>query len=436
MTLISILSYAFTLWFGAYLIRRNPGKPAMVYGGLGLLSYAAALPLVAFLSANGDMAKSPGKLAALLPALFWCAAALHLVSEDVRARLRSDWLTLLAISATAFVFTLLLADGPLVIDIAAWAAVTASTFGVITIARNIQQALPNDRMRFLFTAGIFFLLSIGILIIPIRWLSEDLALSAVGLDLLLLGFGIVWFDAFDEGERLLLDVLQSFSVAAILALIFGGQIALIMVIEDSFTPTWQLLLTAILTSAILLPIFYNDLQLLVDTIAFRRMPGLRAERARFRAISTALPRQSDPEQLTQLSDEEFIRLTRRALSAMGNLNRLASSPLIHLLGIEEDNTLERTNTLKRALTEGIKRLKPEDKGEFGTSDEWRHYNALYFPYVAGLKPYSRRQHTDHLDQHEYDALEWFRTYVPQRTLHNWQNEGAALVAQYLRENWQ
>ncbi len=53
----------------------------------------------------------------------------------------------------------------------------------------------------------------------------------------------------------------------------------------------------------------------------------------------------------------------------------------------------------------------------------------------GLKPYSRR--TDYarngLDSIEKAALDWFRTYVPERTLYNWQNASAKLVAQDLRE---
>ena len=70
------------------------------------------------------------------------------------------------------------------------------------------------------------------------------------------------------------------------------------------------------------------------------------------------------------------------------------------------------------------------------SDEWRHYNALYFPYIAGLKPYSRRLPHDRLDPPAQLALEWFQATVPERTLYNWQNAAAKLVAQDLREGMQ
>ncbi len=32
-----------------------------------------------------------------------------------------------------------------------------------------------------------------------------------------------------------------------------------------------------------------------------------------------------------------------------------------------------------------------------------------------------------------EAVTWFRTMVPQRTMHNWQNQGAALIADILLE---
>ena len=51
----------------------------------------------------------------------------------------------------------------------------------------------------------------------------------------------------------------------------------------------------------------------------------------------------------------------------------------------------------------------------------------------GLKPYSRRANYYDLDPESQAALEWFRSQVPERTLYNWQNAAAALVAQDLRE---
>ncbi|HEX8864941.1 MAG TPA: hypothetical protein VF821_04735, partial [Lentzea sp.] len=89
--------------------------------------------------------------------------------------------------------------------------------------------------------------------------------------------------------------------------------------------------------------------------------------------------------------------------------------------------LDRAAQLKSLLLTSIQRLKPVD-GDFGTSDEWRYYNALYFYYVKGIRPYSVRTKREDLDAEDRRALQWFVTQVPERTLHNWQNAAARLVA--------
>ena len=94
--------------------------------------------------------------------------------------------------------------------------------------------------------------------------------------------------------------------------------------------------------------------------------------------------------------------------------------------------MERAAELKLLLAESIECLKPRDGGSFGTSDEWRYYNAVYFPYACGLKPYSRRNYTTPADPTTKAALNWFRTQIPERTLYNWQTSATRLIAQDLR----
>ena len=102
----------------------------------------------------------------------------------------------------------------------------------------------------------------------------------------------------------------------------------------------------------------------------------------------------------------------------------------------DNHTLERAAELKALLGESIKRLKPRTDDAYSTSDEWRHYNVLYYPYVLGLKPLSRRLALRELDEEQRMIAEWFRSQVPERTLHNWQNAAAELVARDLRERMQ
>jgi hypothetical protein len=61
------------------------------------------------------------------------------------------------------------------------------------------------------------------------------------------------------------------------------------------------------------------------------------------------------------------------------------------------------------------------------------YNALYYPYVLGLRLYSFNGLSDRMDAETRAVVEWFRAGVPERTLHNWQNAASRLVALDLRE---
>jgi len=145
-----------------------------------------------------------------------------------------------------------------------------------------------------------------------------------------------------------------------------------------------------------------------------------------------------------MSDDELFRFTRRALTHYGDLQRLAANPLTRLKWIDErlkergasDDVLERANELKSVLLECILQLKPRGDESFGTSDEWRYYNVLYFPYVVGIKPYSLRYSPGRLDTASHAALAWFREHVPERTYYNWQNAGAKIIAVCLKHKGQ
>ena len=214
-----------------------------------------------------------------------------------------------------------------------------------------------------------------------------------------------------------------------------------MALSTGITLAMVTLLLAATGVAVATQVFSDSIQATLDRVTFFRAPHLNQARADLRAAARALPRLDDALDLKSLEDAEFNRLTRRAISHMGDLSRLAASPLTRLPLVTarlaargaNGDTLDRAAELKALLAESILRLKPRDKGDFGTSDEWRHYNALYFPYVVGLKPYSLRVEQNGLGPTAHEALAWFRASVPERTLHNWQNAAAKLVAKDLRE---
>jgi hypothetical protein len=177
----------------------------------------------------------------------------------------------------------------------------------------------------------------------------------------------------------------------------------------------------------------------LDRLAFSRSPALRADREALRRTEAALPLRSGSP-LDDVDDDAFARLTRRALGHYGDLSKLMASPLTALPAIDArlaqrgaaDQPLERANELKALLADRIAALKPRDGGDFGTTEQWRHYNSLYFPYVVGVRAYAQNATAAGLDPVARQAWQWLVTEVPQRSLHNWQNAAAKVIAADLR----
>ena len=448
-----LIVYGFAMWFGQYLLARDASKAGLRYAGFGLVAYALGLALDVLIGADIDpaLALTLTRLRwplLFLPALFWFGATVSLLPDTmpVRARLLAllDYglvtlLTLLYI--LAFVTEAPVTGGPIywLLGVGIGALLLVALYFAWQAYRSGQ---PKRPLSLALAASLFFGLGMGMILLPtFEWLTPEAALVAIGFDLMLLGVALVALDAFDEGEALLPDFLRSLGFAAFAALLFGGQAVLIMLINERVTPEMLALLLALMTTAIATQTFADPLQNALDRLIFARFPRRGRERATLRAAASAVSRVDDGLDLLRMHDKDFTRLTRRALSHFGDLNRLAASPLTRMPLVDArldngDSTLERAAELKAILTDSITRMKPRDGQAFGTSDEWRYYNALYFPYVVGLKPYSRRADYDDLDPVAREALDWFQTYVPERTLYNWQTAAARLVAQDLREQMQ
>lgn len=388
--------FTFTLWLGLYLIGRNPRDGRLLLAGGGLITYAIALAL--------DLLSTYAPRAFLaLDFLRWQPLFLFLPTLC--------WLGLL--------FLLLRGDGR-------WYS-------------RLQQH-PRPAVVIL-AATMMFSLGLSLLLFPFSIFPRSFVVLAIGFDLLVLGVVIGILDAFDEGETLRPHFLRALLTAAFLALLFAGQIMLITRLTGGLTFVWLLLLLGVLTTVVIIQTFAPLFQALLDRLAFFDNARLQQHQRQLRQSAEANLRTSQAFNPTQLSEEEFARLTRRALSHLDNPPRLAASPLTRLplvdahLAAEQINNagpLERASVLRRLLAESIERLRPNGEESFGTTGAWRHYNALYYPYVLGLKLYGRRTLQGDLDGTTQAAVEWFAAQVPQRTLHNWQNEAAHLIARDLR----
>ncbi len=402
-----IFFFGFTLWLGAYLLARTSQKITVQLTGWGLLAYALALAIQIVFNQSF-------LIILLAPALLWIGAALHLLPEEnlMRPTLIRVW------AATAI---------PLAIftQLNAWFAVLVLLALVLCAGMIAKLALRSqfkNTFALLAVIALFVTLSAGLLILPLSWIPLSWGMSLLGLDLIFLGVTITAWDAFDEGESIRAHLVRSL----VSTFYYAGALALIA----SLFSGDKILIVALITFGILTQTFSDMIQSWLDGLTLPQK--INDERQTLRQTADALPLLStlEPE---SFDEEQFTRLTRRALSHLGDLPKLAASPLVNLPHVHGSNPLDRAHALKSLLVQSIQRLKPQSESKFGTTDEWRYYNALYFPYVLGLKPYTRRADYDSLDETSRAALDWFQTSIPERTLHNWQNAAAKMIAQDIRK---
>ncbi|GAA3669009.1 hypothetical protein C8D87_111267 [Lentzea atacamensis] len=367
---LSLLVSGLAWWLGLYLLARDPRKPLMWWAGAGLISYAAVIVV-------------PHPVLVGLPALAWTGAILLLV----RSPLIRWWI---------------FAVVP-VLAVSLWLP------WIVLLPLAVATALAIRKRTYFSLVGVMFGLSAGAFLLGL--LPDAITLPSLGFDVVVFGILVAVTDAVEEGEAIRADMVRSLVIAAFTALLFGSQVVLF--------GGPDLLVHTTVAAAIAVQVLANPLASVVDRLA---VPAVAAERAELREAADSLPKRRP---LVTEDEAEFARLTRKALSHYGDLGKLVASPLIALT--EPGPPLDRAAALKNLLLTSIQRLKPAD-GDFGTSDEWRYYNALYFYYVKGIRPYSVRTKREDLDAEDRRALQWFVTQVPERTLHNWQNAAARLVA--------
>ncbi|WP_406814415.1 hypothetical protein [Mycobacterium sp. M23085] len=448
MAALSAVVFTLSAWLGLYLAARDPRKPVLALAAIGLCGFSLVVGLDAVRTASPAYAQLLSRVEiylAAIPGVAWFAVLVELSRPSDGWRARTREVLLVAGVAALTLFGAALAgsvDGPL--RLGHWlmfAVISVSTLGAGAVALR-RPRRPRPAVGLAITATLFFALSNAILIIPLGLVPSWVALASTSCDVLGLGVAVALWDAFDEGHALRADMLRSFAGSVAVAVPFGGQ-ALIGLAVTRDDPGAQTALTVLLFTslsiAVAVQVLADPLAGVLDRLAFARSPALRADRAALRHTGAALPlRQEHP--LAGVDDDTFARLTRRALGHYGDLSKLVASPLTALPVIDErlaargapDHPIERANELKAVLADGIARLRPRDGGDFGTTEEWRYYNSLYFPYVVGVRAYAQNATASGLDPTARQAWQWFVTEVPQRSLHNWQNAAARLIAADLR----
>jgi hypothetical protein len=445
---MSALVFALAWWMGLYLLSRDPRKPVLVLAAVGLCGFAAVVALDAVRAVGGGGAEMLSRIEiylAAVPAIAWFAVVLEFARSAESTHGRARELSLTAVMAVTVLTGAALAgsvNGP--VRLGHWlmfAVISVSTLGAMLAAVR-RPAQPANVAGMVAVATLFFALSNAILVIPLGLVPSWLALAATGFDVLLLGVAVALWDAFDEGQALRAAMVRSGIGSLLTAALLAGQFLIALAVTGAGLNGRSWLTALVFTTlaiSIAVTVLAAPLAGLLDRIAFSRSPDLRADRAALRTTEAALPLRS-PNPLDDLDDETFARLTRRALGHYGDLAKLVASPLTRLPEVEArlaergapDQPLERATELRALLADRIARLKPRDEGEFGTTEQWRYYNALYFPYVVGVRAYAQNATAAGLDSVAREAWQWFVTDVPQRSFHNWQNAAARLIAADLR----
>jgi hypothetical protein len=417
---IAVPVFALAWWLACYLVGRDPAGAVLRRGALALITFAAGVAAWTVAPA-GPVAE----VLLCVPPLAWAGVAVGLLREPLpeRQQIERGWLVLSAMFLV--MITALPRSGKLV-------ALAPLIGGLVLLWRFRDAVRPRPVPAAMTAAAVLYGTGLIALLIPIDLGSPALVLAAMGLDLLIMGFLVAVADAVESGERLHPDLRRSAAGAVVAALLVGGPATLTMLAAPELraVTVLQFVLVAVVMAAAGLG---APLRRGLDRIAFLSDEHLRLDRAAVLLVAEALPRRRGRHTLIALGEQEFCRLTERALQDYGDLGRLLRSPLIdlptvdrRLAGMAADRPLARAVELRAVLLESVARLKPS--GLFGTTEDWRHYNALHYCCVLGLRPYRRPHRVDGLDRDSRRALDWFRRYVPQASLRQWQSEGAELVA--------
>ena len=268
MLILSCIVFGFALWFGCYLLNRDWRNQALRRTGAGLCSYALVLAADT-LRAVAQPAAGVEWFAALLllPALCWSGALIALLpAGPIKTRLDRLWLfgvvplvVALALFDSRTFFAANTAPVPqLGYGLASVVALIALLVAHVALWPTMRVHTRARIFGLLLTATLFFTLGGALLIMPLGLLPRPWIVLAIGSDLALFSFAVVWLDAFDQGEALLFDVVLSFDAALLAALLFGGQVALVMAWSAGPTLLLSGLLLTVIASAIVVVVFASS----------------------------------------------------------------------------------------------------------------------------------------------------------------------------------
>ncbi len=438
-----LLAFALSLWLGLYVFRRGQQFQPARLAGIALILYAFIIAMqLVWQLAETPPAEFTLRLVWpiwLFTSVFWIGAIEHLPFQHQPY----DWAKLWRKGLVPFslFFAGLTVGTDFIIDFAnqgrgPYYAVYAAFHIVLILSSFLAVVIEywHQRQRvfgWLIIAAVGLACSALLLFYPLGQLAPLWVWPAIAGDMIILGVVIAALDAFETGTKFLPELLRAFvQTFGVIALIVIQVIVITLVWQDVPQIAFPTLL-ALITTVIVLFQFSDVLQSTLDRLLY---PVSDVDRTQLRALEAAVARKSISS-LPADDFEQFAKIVRRALSDLNNLPRLAASPLLDLPQLGGTSPLEKAQALRDELQQRIQNLKPNTTDTFDQNTAWRHYNVLYYPYVVGLKPHSRRGIAPETEADYQAVLAWFRADVPERTLYNWQTTAARVLAQDLWDSY-
>ena len=498
--IVHVLGFAGFLWLGLYALARGDGKDIAAVTGIAALASACF-----FLSGGLLMALRGGPetvsvhlalnratwWADVVPVALWLYLSLRLNPAAAQARWRAAvlWTTgvagaLLILFGTAtnlvndydhvpvsagpayglYAVYVLLCTGFAVVNFVqmrhntGYALATAGPGYLPTVtAAGDAGALRTGRTttrahrleeQLLVAGGVCFLLGGGYLALKIMLRSSWYELPAYVL--LLLGLGAVGAtltlqSALLLGKDIRRDAVYSVTGLAGLLVLYLVLAGVLVGFDTTAHEVFALLLAALITTSHAL---YDVGRDWLDKVFFT--PLVRQERSSARAYEAALAVQPAGPHPDLATAKAFDDAVRRALTHLSDPTKLATSPLLNLTVVAqgvrdqqlEDNRLNRAAVLKEVLLDLLDGLRPADGGGRVTSDAWRYYNCLYYPYVRGigrrraptvLRQLAERRKREGSGRGDLEqVLDWL-VQVDEDTFYKWQRRGSDTIAAALRE---
>lgn len=307
-------------------------------------------------------------------------------------------------------------------------------------------------VRSLTAGGVLFLIGAAELMlntmlratIPFGQSSGSLALIA---GLAVFGYTVARYNALLTGNDVRRDFAYNLSATVIVWLLYVPCVLLLLGVDEPRHALLALLLMALGTASHTLfdagrswrnKLFYT-----------RPEQAVLGDMRQLEYVLGASP-VSGVDSAPHVDERELKRAVRRALTDLQNPTRLATSKLLGMrivslraqeLGVD-DNRLGRAAALKDILADLIDALRPAGGGAGVTSDAWRFYNCLCYPYILDttlsrvptrLRAVQERRRRDGSPKSDHErVLEWLST-VNENTFYKWQDRAAEIIAETIRD---